>query len=121
MPIASMDDKHLVNMINLIFQKIMQVKQARATGDTFKARLYGVEIIDDEVAADLINEMMEKMAPYLAEAYLRGLEEPRVMLQSIYDRKERLAGFDNLPPMLGRGNVDMDLGFDEGDPDEGDR
>lgn len=123
MPIASMDDNHLVNLINIYYQKIVQIKNARATGDFFKARLYGVEIIDDETAADIINEAMEKLAPYIAEAYLRGLEGPRVMLQTIFDRTGRLEGFDNLPPQLGRGVVDelIDLDLEDPDSDEGDR
>ena len=109
LPIASMDDKHLTNLLNLIFQKAMLVKQARKTGDQFKARLYGVQLIDDETAADIMNELIEQGAPYFIEAYLRNLTEPQVMLRTLFERSARLEGFDALPPLLGSGDVDLDM------------
>jgi hypothetical protein len=109
LPIAAMDDKHLTNLLNLIYQKAMQIKNARKTGDTFKARLYGVELIDDETAADLMNELVEQGAPYFIEAYLRDLKEPQVMLRTLFERSARLEGFDAMPPLLGMGDVDMDV------------
>lgn len=120
MPIAAMDDQHLVNMINMVYQKAIVIKNSRSAGDPFKTRLYGVRKISDEDAADIINEMLEDMAPYFIEAYLRNLPEPRAMLMTLFDRAERLEGFDNLPA-LGSGVADLSIDILEIDPDEGDR
>jgi hypothetical protein len=109
MPIATMTDDHLTNMLNLIYKKAKELKQLRElSGDSFKARLYGMKIINDEEVADLINSILEYAAPYLQEAYLRGLEGPRNMLIDIFERNARLEGFDNLPALTSRHFVSDD-------------
>ena len=131
MPIASMQDDHLVNMCNIFFQRAFTLKNAsKNQDDRFSARLYGVRVVNSEDAADLINEILDIAAPYFLEAYLRGLEDPRVMLETIYDRKTRLEGFDNTALML-KGNIGISAmahDFEEEDewsegfdPEEGDR
>jgi hypothetical protein len=120
MPIASMDDQHLVNMINMVYQRAVIIKNSRKSTDPFKAALYGMRTISDEDAANIINEMLEDMAPYFIEAYLRNLSEPRTMLITLFDRDKRLEGFDNVP-MLGPGDVPFEIDLDCIDPDEGDR
>jgi hypothetical protein len=126
MPIAAMKDDHLVNMLNLVYQKVMLIKNARSQGKPFEARLYGVQTITDENAADLINQALNEMAPYFIEAYLRDLPEPKEMLRAIFDRSKRLEGFDNVPVLTQRSYTAAELiklatGIEEPDPDEGDR
>ena len=121
LPIASMDDTHLVNMLNIVYQKVMIIKNSRSAGDPFKARLYGMRKIDDEQAADMISEALQELAPYFIEAYLRNLPEPRAMLMAIYDRDKRLEGFDDMPALISGNVIDFDSDLEDRDPDEGDR
>lgn len=92
MLIAAMEDSHLINFLRMLFSKVGEVKAAMALIDEsastrFANRLYGLKPISPEDGADAIRELLEKAQPYLVEAYLRGLDEPRVLLQQAMDRR----------------------------------
>lgn len=110
MPIAEMDDQHLINMIKFIGNQIGKLKNAaRTPADTIQARLVGARPIDIEAAASAIMELIEKAQPYLIEAYLRNLDEGRVLLCQIYERTGAIPKGDT--PLLERriGMSDLDL------------
>ena len=77
MLIAEMDTPHLINTVKFHLKRINQVKAAVGTVDTgsrFNDRLYGRRsTMEPEQAADLVSKIMEKLEPYLAEAFVRGL------------------------------------------------
>ena len=92
-PVAAMDDNHLINTIRLFFNKISEIKAAMAALDTaptastrFTSRLYNVKTINPEDAADAFRDAIEAATPYLLEAYLRGLKEPQQWLQDAFGR-----------------------------------
>jgi hypothetical protein len=96
--IAQMDDDHLNNMIQLVLRKIEEVQSLRepAQVDPYEQRLYGLKTITPEDAADAVRELIQKLYPYLAEAYLRGLEGPRIKLIEVLGRDKAIANIGGL-------------------------
>ncbi len=95
MLIAQMGDDHLCNMISLVIRKAKEVKAMadRAAGfDVYEQRLYGVKQVTQEDAAEATRAALQKLYPYLAEAYLRRLEGPRLELVDFLGREEALTG-----------------------------
>ncbi|MCP4544223.1 MAG: hypothetical protein GY832_44490 [Chloroflexi bacterium] len=93
MLIAQMGDDHLCNMISLVIRKAREVKAMadRAAGfDAYQQRLYNVKQVTQEDAAEATRMALQKLYPYLAEAYLRGLEGPRLELVDFLGREEAL-------------------------------
>jgi hypothetical protein len=88
-PIASMEPDHLTNTCNMAFKLCIEARKAAAAGtDTLDSRLAGVRPMDVDEAVSVIERTMEEFHPYFLEAYLRGLDGPRKMLQAIYNRTE---------------------------------
>ena len=114
MLIGQMDNSHLINQIKLLCSKIGQAKAAArgcAQFDIYTARLYGVQLIDAEQAADVVGQLAGRLLPYVFEAVLRGLQEDiRPLLTAAFERDAALPG--ELPALPSPGEL---MGDD--DPD----
>jgi hypothetical protein len=78
MLIAQMADSHLVNQIRFLCGQVGRAKAAArgsAQFDAYRARLYGIEVVDAETAADLTGQIAARLLPYVFEAILRGLHD----------------------------------------------
>lgn len=76
MPIAAMDDNHLLNMIALIADKMARARAAMTATDTlneYERALYGVQPYSAAQVAEVVREGMGVLMPYVFEAALRGL------------------------------------------------
>lgn len=74
MLIAQMSDSHLVNYINLVLTKVEEAQDAMhqdTDATEYQKRLYGIQSITEEDAADITREALHKLYPYLAEALIR--------------------------------------------------
>jgi hypothetical protein len=114
MLIGQMTDSHLINQIKLLCSKIGQAKAAArgcAQFDIYTARLYGVQLIDAEQAADVVGQLAGRLLPFVFEAVLRGLQEDiRPLLTAAFERDAALPG--ELPALPSPGEL---MGDD--DPD----
>jgi len=91
LPIAALSDSHLTNVINAVLTKCDALKEATGTNyDAFSRAVYNIPQLDDKAAGERVREMLTWVMPYLAEAYLRGLDEPREHLRVTMDRDSRL-------------------------------
>ncbi len=115
--IAQMDNDHLCNMISWAIRKAKEIKaRADYAGglDAYQQKLYGVQQVSQEDAAEATRMALQKLYPYLAEAFLRGLEGPRRELVDFLGREAALTGDI---PLLGAPrpddlyeDCDMDMG-----------
>lgn len=82
MLIAEMTDEHLTNMIQLIIKDlILPAKSIQEDEyDDFQRALYNLPKVDRRDAGKAVRKAIQKLYPYLSEAYLRGLEGPRLAL-----------------------------------------
>ena len=96
MLIGQMENSHLINQIKLLCSKIGQAKAAArgcAKFDTYTARLYGVQLVDAETAADVVGQLAGRLLPYVFEAMLRGLQDDiRQYLTTAIERDAALPG-----------------------------
>lgn len=92
--IAQMNDDHLRRMIRLILKAVVEIKSKSETADLdpYQTALYGLRSIDVEDAARVNREAIRKLYPYLAEAYLRGIDDLRDELRDAIGRSEALPG-----------------------------
>ena len=73
MLIAEMDDDHLLNTIHLFVKAMNEVYLAsRGVSNKYQSKLYGVEVLDPEQAAIMINDFLSQAAPYFFEAFFRS-------------------------------------------------
>lgn len=88
MLIAQMENSHLMNYINMRLRKMLEVKESARIipTDNYTRRLYGLRAVTEEEAADVNRMALMALYPYLAEAYLRGLDEPRQLLIEVLGR-----------------------------------
>jgi len=94
--IADMEDSHLNNFIQLQFKKISDMKtiaNAEVELDVFQKTLYGFEDIDIETVAEKTRMIIEDMYPYLAEAFLRGMDGIGLQLGATLGRNARLSAY----------------------------
>ena len=97
--ISQMDDEHLKNTINLMFANIRNAKSllsAKVSLSNFQGALYGMskEKISKKTAK-LIKGHTRKLAHYLAEAMLRGMNYTKE-LQELFERTGADTKFDIL-------------------------
>ena len=97
--ISQMDDDHLKNTINLMFANIRNAKSllsAKVSLSNFQGALYGMskEKISKKTAK-LIKNQTRKLAHYLAEAMLRGMNYTKE-LQELFERTGSDKQFDIL-------------------------
>ncbi len=72
-PIAAMDDTHLINTVKLRCRQITQALASCATiSDPAQAALYGIKARSPEEAGSEARKIAVKLYPYLSEALLRG-------------------------------------------------
>jgi hypothetical protein len=93
MLIAQMSDEHLTNMISMVIRKARQVKEMADSAENinaYHAKLYGVRRVTQEDAAQATREALQKLYPYLAEAYLRDLAGPRTELAAFLGRDAQI-------------------------------
>jgi hypothetical protein len=112
MLIAQMTDSHLCNMIHLVIHKAREVKAMadRASGfDAYHQQLYGIKQVSQEDAAKATRMALQKLYPYLAEAYLRGLEGPRQELVEFLGREKPLS---NDIPLLNAPEITLPEDYD---------
>ena len=135
MMVCEMEDNHLLNTIKLYcrqLKKVVSLIRAAAPMDEYDRALYGIDTLKPEDAAKLTQRFATKLAPYVLEASLRGLDVS-TYLQDAFDRDGRviLPG-KNIRRLLGydvRGKVMVDSHSEpwddefagEKDPEEGDR
>ena len=91
MLIGQMSDSHLVNQIKLLCAQVGRAKAAArgsAQFDAFKARLYGIKIVDAEDAAIIVGQLAGRLMPYLFEATLRRgvIDQVRDDLVAAFER-----------------------------------
>lgn len=94
MLIAQMDDEHLCNTIYCLLRKVQEAQMAAQNIDTatkFQRRLYNLPEVSEEEVADMTRAVIQGLYPYLAEAYLRGLEGPRLVLVEVLGRKDAVS------------------------------
>jgi hypothetical protein len=101
------------SMISLVVRKAREVKAMadNASGlDAYHQQLYGIKQVSQEDAAQVTRMALRKLYPYLAEAYLRGLDGPRQELVEFLGRETSLAA--DIPlldaPELPEDDDDMD-------------
>lgn len=72
-PIACMDNGHLINFINMILRKIKKINtsEAKPKLSTREKILYDAFEVDEEDLAEAEKIAWERLFPYLAEALLR--------------------------------------------------
>lgn len=76
--IAEMGDQHLVNTVKLILNGIEQRNKmlVGASGlSEYQAKLYSVEVLDVAAVAKKNRSAIQQLYPYLAELYLRGMDQ----------------------------------------------
>lgn len=93
MSLAQMTDTHLVNTIKAYFKPIIEAKflanlQKKDQADPLLAALYDIPELDVKALANKLVRTMYFVQPYLTEAYLRGLEEPRLIMIEALGRSE---------------------------------
>ena len=104
--IAQMNDGHLRNTIKLYLRRAIEVRQAvtEAKDDDISEldrRLYMLPSYDAQSGSNVISEAIERLYPYLAEAFLRGtFDDLRADLAIVAGREHALAdpGCLQLPP-----------------------
>ena len=86
--IAQMTSPHLLAMINFVLRRIAENKEAMSHQklDPYQSAFYGVPKADVESVARANRQAIRKLYPYLAEAYLRGLDEARQALIDVMGR-----------------------------------
>ncbi len=148
--VAEMEDRHLSNTIKLYCRAIIQARQAweaqLGLDHSLKAqlehRLYGRKEVDVEAVARAMRATIERLTPYLAEAFLRPavIASCQAAVQAAIGRSEALPRESGLPLLSGgrpdrfKMNIDPssqdwpedgpawdDRSDWERDPDEGDR
>lgn len=78
MLIAEMTDSHLKNTIKLFIRKMMEVRHACATQPELgpmERAMYGISEADPTEGGRLLRVITQKLYPYLAELFLRGIDE----------------------------------------------
>lgn len=95
-PIAAMDDAHLLNMIALVAGKMETARAALGVGETamlsdFDRAVYGVKAASTEDVAEMVREGMRILAPYVLEAVVRRLDVS-ADVQAAIGRSARLGG-----------------------------
>lgn len=95
-PIAAMDDAHLLNMIALVAGKMETARAALGVGESatlsdFDRAVYGVKTTSTEDVAELVREGMRILAPYVLEAVVRRLDVS-ADVQAAIGRSARLGG-----------------------------
>lgn len=100
--IAQMNDDHLRNMIRLILKAVREIRAKSEGNDLnpYHAALYGIRNIDPQEAARINREAIRKLYPYLAEAFLRGLDDLRDEVAEAIGRDSALPG--GLPSIASR-------------------
>lgn len=90
-PIAMMEDDHLVNYVNLMLSRAMAIKDAGGMQfSRTEQALYGLPQIDDEEIGHKIRSIIQKLYPYLSECYLRGIEDPILLLSEVLGRRGQI-------------------------------
>ena len=114
MLIAEMSDAHLRNMVKLKIAKLGKLQNQMSENSAmseFQARLYGVETVDVEVAARKSREIITSLYPYLAECYLRGLNDLAEPLRKVIGRNGQLMAVSDifLPATTDTSNEDLNI------------
>ena len=93
MLIAQMTDAHLLAMIHFVLRRISENKEAMSHQklDPYQSAFYGVPKADVESVARANRQAVRKLYPYLAEAYLRGLDDARQALIDAMGRDSAIA------------------------------
>lgn len=104
--IAQMSDTHLRRMILLILNGIREVKgkSLDESLDPYQSALYEIKNIEPKDAAVINRMAIQRLYPYLAEAFLRNMDNIRDDLIDVIGRDEALPGG---LPSLGNGNQQM--------------
>lgn len=98
LPIAAMTNEHLLNLIAMLCTKMAAARAAAETQSelsAFERRLYGIADLSPVDAADIVREGMARLAPYVLEAALRGLDVSGE-LQTAIGRTGRLGGITTM-------------------------
>jgi hypothetical protein len=119
--IAEMEDSHLINMINLVSRKILELQNRLKTpSSNYQQVLYGLPKVNEETIAKAIREFIQKLYPYLAEAYLRGLTEPLVFLRMAVGREKALDKISAFPILTSNTRISNIVDWDAWDDEHED-
>jgi hypothetical protein len=123
-----MSDQHLRNTILLKLRGIIEIRRQTKVMhgveniDPVNRELYKLNELDPKHAATQIYDVLRRLYPYLAEAYLRGLEGVRETLQEAAGRTTGIADPKEVG-LLDEGSEKVDpytMVYDAGDePDFG--
>lgn len=108
MPINTMEDKHLINTINLFITKLDDAKWVLEENDSaFYRAVNGIEM-DKSGAKNYANNFVEVVSPYITEAVIRGLNlvEQRENMQNLLGREGRVKEPTTSFIVDSRGNYD---------------
>ena len=101
--VAEMDDKHLISMINLVSRKILELQNKLKTpSSAYQQALYGLPKVSEETIASAVRGFIQKLYPYLAEAYLRELKDPLALLRMAVGRDKALDKISAFPQLTGK-------------------
>jgi hypothetical protein len=98
--VAEMEDSHLENLIAMFLVKIIKNKRMinGQALDPYQAALYNIPKHSAESLAKENRELIGRLYPYLAEAYLRGLSGNRQQLVEAMGRGAAIVtGLHELP------------------------
>lgn len=93
MLISQMSDEHLTAYIKMVCRGIIETRdRARKPEliDEYETALYGGKKLDPDKAARFNREAIERLYPYLAEAFLRNLADAQLAFQTAVGRSRVL-------------------------------
>lgn len=107
MPIATMTNEHLLNLIRSRLGRVGEIRAALqrspdavSTEERVQASMYKIRVLTPEEAADHIRGLVDELMPYLLEAYLRNMPEPRLLLIQAIGRDAALGALKFAAPAL---------------------
>ena len=93
MPIAAMDDTHLLNTLNLFVRRLKAYIETAKVGnglDEVQRAVYDVERVNPQDVAQRIRYFLTVASPYILELYIRGDMSFRDELCELIQREGRL-------------------------------
>lgn len=94
MLVCQMEDQHLKNTIRMVFRTITEMNECAATqpAEKLTRQFYNLKTISQKNAANLSREAIQRLYPYLVEAYLRGFDDIGSEFRDLLGRTSALAG-----------------------------
>lgn len=129
MLVGQMDTNHLLNLIRMRLRKCNEIYVAsKQVGSAYKTRLYGLQSVSPELAAEQINRELAALSPYVLEAFFRcqeigSMEQMRDIWELMQSFMERDGQLPADLPLLNRPSYELIKLVDDEDkfyPDDDD-